>query len=160
MYWWVRFVLVVLGVLVVAAEPVQAQEEFTPVGVWNWTKREFSRDDQLYLTWVYADGSGVARNGGCRSVIEFEWDWDTQLQTLTLNDPAYDGPAELYFRDQQVDRSYGARTVTRTQSLHAPGREIDGLREPEMGDLVTVVPDPFTGLMHWELLDTDTGGEC
>ena len=152
-----RWVLVVLGVAL-AAGPVQAQEEFTPIGIWDWTKREFGRDQPLYpFVWVYADGTGVARDGGCRAAITFRWEWDARRQTLVLIDPSVpENEAELFFRDQQVNRSYGARA----QSLHAPGREIEGLRKPAMGDLIAVVPDPFTGLMHWEFFDSDTDAEC
>ena len=148
-----------------APEP-EPRAPFSPVGIWDWTKREtnlsagFTRDDGLYLVWVYPNGTGVARDGACRPVIDFTWEWDDRLATLEFADPNYSGAASLYFRDQQVDRPYGARTVTSTRSLHAPGREIEGLQAPAMGDLLTVVPDPYTGLMHWELLDTDTSGDC
>jgi hypothetical protein len=142
-------------------EPQPESAPFSPVGVWNWTKRESNRDGALYLTWVYADGTGVARDGGCRAAITFQWEWDATLQTLTLLDPNVpDNNAELFFRDQQIGRSFGARTMTRTQSIHRAGRRIEGLRKPEMGDLLAVVPDPYTGLMHWEYSDPDPGRGC
>ena len=144
-------------------EKEEVVEPFSPVGVWDWTKREgFTRDNGLYLVWVYPDGTGVARDGGCRAAITFRWEWDPWLQTLTMIDPNVSGnEAELFFRDQQqVDRSFGARTITRTRSLHAPGRELEGLRKPVRGDLLTVVPDPYTGLMHWELFNPDTSRKC
>ena len=136
-------------------------EAFSPVGIWDWTKRESTRDSDLYLVWVYQDGTGVARDGGCRAAITFRWEWDRWSQTLTMIDPNVAGnEAELFFRDQQVDRSYGARTMTPGRSIHAPGRKLEGLRKPVRGDLLTVIPDPFTGLMHWGLWSLDTSGKC
>ncbi len=142
-------------------DPEEVVEPLSPVGVWDWTKREGTRDNGLYLVWVYPDGDGVARDGGCRTAITFRWEWDPGLQTLTMIDPNVSGnEAELFFRDQQVDRSYGARTITRTQSLHAPGRELEGLRKPVRGDLLAVVGPIYTGSMHWELFNPDTSGQC
>ena len=65
-----------------------------------------------------------------RAAITFRWEWDPRLQTLTMIDPNVSGnEAELFFRDQQVDRSYGARDITPTRSIHAPGRELEGFAE-------------------------------
>ena len=113
------------GTGTVEPQPYTPPEASSLVGIWSVHSGGF--------VWLWPDGRAETRDGGCRLTSSARWEWDRQLETLSLTSEAV--VLELILRDVPQD-----------------------LR---MGDEITVIPmSGSVAKTNWRFLGGDPDEEC
>ena len=106
-------------------QPYIPPEASSLVGIWSVYNGGF--------VWLWPDGRAETRDGGCRLTSSARWEWDRQLETLSLTSEVV--VFELILRDIPED-----------------------LR---MGDEITVIPmSGSVAKTSWRFLDGNPDEEC